>query len=74
MRWPLFLFWNALGGVAWATSIGVAAYYLGKAAGAELGVVGLAMLALVVGGLAVLLARRLRRRAIASDPFLEVRD
>lgn len=74
MRWPLFLFWNALGGVAWATSIGVAAYYLGKAAGAVLGVLGLAMLALVVGGLAVLLARRRRRRAAASRPSRDARD
>lgn len=71
MRWPRFLFWNALGGVALATSIGVAAYFLGKAAAAVLGAVGLALLTLlVVGGFALLLARRLRREAAAtaSDP------
>jgi membrane-associated protein len=62
MPWPRFLFWNALGGIAWATSIGVAAYLLGHAAAAVLGAVGLIVLVLiVVGGLAVLLSRRLRR-------------
>src|SRR5436190_15800367 len=29
MHWPTFVFWNALGGIAWATSVGLAAYYLG---------------------------------------------
>ena len=29
MAWPRFLFYNALGGIAWATSIRVAAYFLG---------------------------------------------
>jgi membrane protein DedA with SNARE-associated domain len=47
MRWPRFLLWNGLGGVAWATSIGLAAYFLGKAATAVLGAAGLALLALV---------------------------
>jgi membrane-associated protein len=32
MRWPTFLFWNALGGIAWATSIGLGVYLLGKVA------------------------------------------
>jgi membrane-associated protein len=32
MRWPVFLFWNALGGIAWATSVGLLAYFLGHAA------------------------------------------
>jgi undecaprenyl-diphosphatase len=29
MEWRVFLFWNALGGIAWATSVGLLAYYLG---------------------------------------------
>jgi membrane protein DedA with SNARE-associated domain len=63
MPWPRFVFWNALGGIAWATSIGVAAYFLGTAAAAVLGAVGLIVLALiVVGGLSVLFGHRLRRR------------
>jgi membrane-associated protein len=65
MRWSRFLLWNALGGAAWATSVGLAAYLLGKAASAVLGGVGLGLLALVVvGGTAVFLARR--RRSPAS--------
>ena len=31
MRWPVFLLWNALGGVAWALSIGLLAYFAGPA-------------------------------------------
>jgi membrane-associated protein len=33
MPWPTFLFWNALGGVAWAVSVGAAAYLLGPVVG-----------------------------------------
>ena len=29
MRWPTFLFWNALGGIAWACSIALGVYFLG---------------------------------------------
>jgi membrane-associated protein len=32
MRWPTFLFWNALGGICWAISVGVAVYLLGDVA------------------------------------------
>jgi len=48
MRWPTFLFWNALGGIAWATSVGLAAYYLGATAEHILKVAGLAGIAVVV--------------------------
>ncbi len=52
MPWHVFLFWNALGGIAWATSIGLLAYYLGPTAErilkkAGLAGVGIALLALV---------------------------
>jgi membrane protein DedA with SNARE-associated domain len=33
MPWWRFFFWNALGGICWATAVGLAAYYGGKAAG-----------------------------------------
>lgn len=33
MPWPTFLFWNALGGVAWAVNVGAAAYLLGPVVG-----------------------------------------
>ncbi len=32
MRWWRFLFWNAAGGIAWATAVGLTAYYAGRAA------------------------------------------
>ena len=32
MRWWRFLFWNAAGGIVWATAVGLAAYYAGRAA------------------------------------------
>ncbi len=31
MRWRTFLLWNALGGIAWSTSVALAAYYGGNA-------------------------------------------
>lgn len=34
MPWCKFLLWNALGGVVWATAVGLLAYYLGHAAAA----------------------------------------
>lgn len=77
MPWPGFFVWNALGGIAWATSVGLAAYFLGKAAAAVLGTVGLVVLALiVVAALVVLLARRLRRPAAAggTDPAPSASD
>jgi len=32
MPWWRFLFWNALGGIVWATTVGLVSYYAGKAA------------------------------------------
>jgi membrane protein DedA with SNARE-associated domain len=32
MDWWKFLFWNAAGGIAWATAVGLIAYYAGSAA------------------------------------------
>src|SRR5690349_10244825 len=31
MSWPRFLFWNAFGGIVWATGVGLLAYFGGKA-------------------------------------------
>jgi len=61
MRWLRFFTWNTLGGVAWATSIGIAAYLLGTRAGnivEALGLVALAML--IVAVLAHLLWRHMK--------------
>jgi membrane protein DedA with SNARE-associated domain len=32
MQWSRFLFWNAAGGIVWATVVGLTAYYAGQAA------------------------------------------
>jgi membrane protein DedA with SNARE-associated domain len=32
MEWWKFLFWNAAGGIIWATAVGLVAYYSGHAA------------------------------------------
>src|SRR5712692_309919 len=32
MKWWRFLFWNAAGGIAWATAVGLIAYYAGQGA------------------------------------------
>jgi len=32
MNWGRFLFWNAAGGIVWATAVGLTAYYGGRAA------------------------------------------
>ena len=60
MRWPRFLFWNALGGVAWATAIGVVAYLLGAAAAAAFGWAGIALLAACAAAAGVLFLHRRR--------------
>jgi membrane protein DedA with SNARE-associated domain len=59
MRWSRFLFWNALGGIGWASTIGVAAYLLGRSASGALGAIGFAAVAIVA---VVYLASRIRRR------------
>jgi undecaprenyl-diphosphatase len=40
MPWRRFLLWNALGGIAWATTIGSLAYVLGRSASGSLGAIG----------------------------------
>jgi membrane protein DedA with SNARE-associated domain len=64
MPWRSFLAWNALGGVCWATAVGLIAYFVGKSAENAIETFGLygllaALLAIVS---AVLFGRRYRRR------------
>ncbi len=52
MRWRSFFFWNALGGICWATGVGLVAYFLGNTAGSAIeafGLYGLAALLLAIG-------------------------
>jgi membrane protein DedA with SNARE-associated domain len=53
MPWHVFVFWNALGGIAWATSVGLLAYYLGPTVERVfqyIGLGGVAVLALLLAG------------------------
>lgn len=74
MRWRSFLLWNALGGVAWALSVGIAAYLLGQAAGQLFRTLGFAVagaivVLLAVTGLAMVIRRRARSgQRRAPDP------
>ena len=64
MPWRMFLLWNALGGICWATAVGLIAYFLGHSAENAIetfGIYGLiaALLAIVS---ALVIGRRYRRR------------
>ena len=51
MHWATFLFWNAAGGIAWATLVGLVAYYGGKRAAdaiARYGIYAFAVIAAVL--------------------------
>jgi membrane-associated protein len=59
MPWRRFLAWNALGGIAWSTSVALLVYVLGRAAGRVLGAIGVGLAVVVVAaGLALLAWRR----------------
>lgn len=68
MRWPTFTFWNAAGGVCWAASVGLVAYYLGATAETVFKAAGIAGLggAALAGGLAYAIHRTRRRRGAAA--------
>ena len=59
MHWPRFLFWNALGGIAWAATVGTVAYLLGRSAGGSLGAIGFVGLGIAA---VVYVASRIRER------------
>jgi membrane protein DedA with SNARE-associated domain len=60
MPWRSFLFWNALGGIGWATTVGTAAYLLGRKASGFLLVVEAAAVTIVA---LVYIVRRKRERS-----------
>jgi membrane-associated protein len=67
MPWRRFLLWNALGGIAWATTVGLLAYALGRGASGSLGAIG--FLGLGVGVVVWLITRvRPRLHAHGAKP------
>jgi membrane protein DedA with SNARE-associated domain len=62
MPWRSFSLWNAAGGISWATTIGLIAYYAGQRATGTIVLFGVAGLASALGAPGLLRARQRRRR------------
>jgi membrane protein DedA with SNARE-associated domain len=62
LSWPVFALWNVLGAIAWATTVGLLAYYLGKAIEHDLLYGGLAAAGVVVLVLGAHVVMRRRER------------
>jgi membrane protein DedA with SNARE-associated domain len=70
MHWSAFVLWNALGGIVWASAIGLLAYFLGQSAGTAIeafGLYGLIALALAVAVVFIGHRRRQRHRRRPGD-------
>ena len=68
MRWRAFFFWNALGGICWATGIGLLAYFLGNAAGNAVSTFGLyGIFALAIAAVSVFVAHRRHQRRMRES-------
>ena len=76
MSWPTFLFWNALGGIVWATTVALGVFFLGHVAEDILRAAGpIAAGVFVLGIIAFVVWRHRRRRlkvAVTPDPAPEV--
>jgi membrane protein DedA with SNARE-associated domain len=70
MPWWRFLFWNAIGGIIWATAFGIVAYYAGRAAADAINEYGLYAGAglIVVIAVAVVGVHFWRKRMFAENP------
>ncbi len=69
MSWPKFTFYNALGGICWALSVGLLSYYLGHTAETLFQTAGLAGLgaAALLGVIAYAIHRARRKRRAPAD-------
>lgn len=68
MHWRAFALWNALGGICWATAIGLLAYFLGSAAGNVVSTFGLyGLVGVVLAAVSVYLAHRRHRRHLQEQ-------
>jgi membrane protein DedA with SNARE-associated domain len=63
MHWRSFVLWNALGGITWATGIGLIAYFLGHSASNAIEAFGLyGLAAVLVAIVSALVVHRRHRR------------
>ncbi len=63
MPWRSFAFWNACGGIVWATAVGLIAYFLGHAAGNAIQTFGLfGLVGVLVLGIGLFTAHRRHAR------------
>jgi membrane protein DedA with SNARE-associated domain len=74
MRWRSFAFWNALGGICWATAIGLLAYFLGHAASNVVQAFGIYGLIAVALALAAVFFEHRRHRASRTAAAAAVTD
>jgi membrane-associated protein len=61
--WPRFLLWNALGGIAWASTIGALAYVLGRSASGSLSAIGFVGIGVAVVVYLIIRVRRWHARS-----------
>jgi len=70
MPWWRFLFWNAAGGIIWATAFGIVAYYSGRAAADAINQYGLyaGIALIVVIAIGIVGVHVWRKRMFAENP------
>ena len=67
MHWRTFFLWNALGGICWATGVGLVAYFIGQSASNAIttfGIYGLVAVVVALGGTFFLHRRHRRHQRI----------
>lgn len=74
MPWRSFVLWNALGGICWATAIGLLAYFLGHAAGNAISTFGVfGLIGLAVAAASIFYAHRRHQRRLRESAGHEER-
>ena len=61
MKWRSFALWNAIGGIMWAATVGLAGYLIGQSTAGVFALFGFVGLGATVSTAGVLFARRVRR-------------
>jgi membrane protein DedA with SNARE-associated domain len=69
MNWWRFFFWNAAGGIVWATSVSLISYYLGDAAASAFSRYGLyaAGGAILLSAIGFLIVKRVEKRMLDDE-------